>query len=186
MQSTIFETLNFIIREIRLNDITPYHQMQGNIRVMQYADGKAYTLAENQADLNKVIAHYTEANNQFWVWAVERKSDKAFVGTCALVGDSKGTYEIGFRFLEQYWKLGYGKEVCNSLIDYAFCQEEVSSIIAYVDIRNIGSVKILDQSKLGFVKESYNEEFKSTDRYYAMEIIDTTEIVHQQDNISSH
>ena len=186
MQSTIFETLNFIIREIRLNDITPYHQMQGNIRVMQYTTGKVNTLEEDQADLHKLISHYTEANNQFWVWAIERKSDQAFVGTCALIGDSKGTYEIGFRFLEQYWKLGYGKEVCNSLIDYAFCQEKVSSIIAYVDIRNIGSVKILDQSKLGFVKEEYNKDLKSTDRFYAMEIIDTVEIVQQQEKISTH
>ena len=117
MQSTIFETLNFIIRELQLDDITPFHQMQGNSKVMQYTGDKAKTFEENQADLHKVIAHYSETNNQFWVWAIERQSDKAFVGTCALVGDSKGTYEIGFRFLEQYWNLGYGKEVCNSLID---------------------------------------------------------------------
>lgn len=171
MQSTIFETLNLSIREIQLNDITPYHEMQGNNRVMQYTTGKANTLEEDQADLHKLIAHYSEADNQFWVWAIERKADQAFVGTCALIGDSKGTYEIGYRFLEKYWKLGYGKEICNSLIDYAFCQDEVSSIIAYVDVRNIGSVKILDKSKLGFVEEAYDEKSGSTDRFYRMDII---------------
>ena len=184
MASTIFETLSFTIRELHTNDIAPYHLMQGNIRVMQYAAGKANTLEEDQADLRKVIAHYSQTNNQFWVWAVERKSDNALVGTCALVGNSKGTYEIGYRFLEQYWNLGYGKEVCNDLIDYAFCQEEVTSLIAYVDVKNIGSVKILEQSKLGFVEETYNKELGSTDRYYLMEIVDQIETIHSQEKIS--
>lgn len=181
MQSTIFETQNFTIRELHLDDIIPYHDMQGNSSVMQYTTGKANTLEEDQTDLPKLISHYSETNNQFWVWAVERKADKAFVGTCALVGNNKGTYEIGFRFLEQYWNLGYGKEICNGLIDYAFCQEEVTSLIAYVDVRNIGSVKILEQSNLGFIKEVHNTELKSTDRYYSMEIIDQKETVHSQE-----
>ena len=122
--------------------------MQGNEQVMKFTTGKANTLAESKDDLKKVIDHYAESNNQFWVWAIERKSDQSFVGTCALIGDGKGTYEIGFRFLEKYWRKGYGKEICNDLIDYAFCQSEVKNIIAYVDVRNIGSVKILDQSNL--------------------------------------
>ena len=181
MQSTIFETLNFTIRELHFEDITPYHQMQGNSRVMQYTTGKANTLEEDQVGLHKVISHYSETSNQFWVWAVERKIDKAFVGTCALIGNNKGVYEIGFRFLEQYWNLRYGKEICNGLTDYAFCQEEVTSLIAYVDIRNIGSVKILEQSNLGFIKEVHNTELGSTDRYYSMEIIDQKETVHSQE-----
>ncbi len=183
MQSTIFETQNFTIRELHLDDITPYHQMQGNSRVMQYTTGKANTLEEDQADLHKLIAHYSETNNQFWVWAVERKADNAFVGTCALIGDSKGKHEIGFRFLEKYWKLGYGKEICNSLIDYAFCQEEVTNLIAYVDVNNIGSVKILEQSKLEFVEEAFNKEMGSTDRYYSMDIIDQEEAISPQEEI---
>ena len=181
MQSTIFETLNFTIRQLHQNDLAPYHQMQGNSKVMQYTGDKAHTFEEDQADLSKVIAHYTQADNQFWIWAIERQSDQALVGTCALIGNNMGSYEIGYRFLEQYWGQGYGKEICNGLIDYAFCQDEINSLTASVDIRNIHSVKILEQSKLGFIKEAPNKELGSTDRHYLMEIIDQKETVQSQE-----
>ena len=170
-----FETELFIVRELQYSDLPFFHEMQGNEQVMKFTTGKANTLAESKDDLKKVIDHYAESNNQFWVWAIERKSDQSFVGTCALIGDGKGTYEIGFRFLEKYWRKGYGKEICNDLIDYAFCQSEVKNIIAYVDVRNIGSVKILDQSNLAFIKEVVAPKTSSTDRFYKMEIEDEGE-----------
>jgi len=170
-----FSTNLFVIRELQQEDISAYHEMQGNENVLRYTGAKAGTLEENKADLQKVINHYAESNNQFWVWAIERKSDQALVGTCALIGDGEGTYEIGYRFLEKYWGQGYGTEICNDLIDYAFCQEEVKNIIAYVDKRNTGSVKILDQSKLAFIKEVVDAKIGSTDRFYKMEIIDEEE-----------
>jgi len=175
-QSKYFVTNLFEIRELTQKDISAFHEMQGNDKVMRYTGDKAHNLEENKADLQKVINHYTELDNQFWVWGIERKNDQALVGTCALIGDGKGTYEIGFRFLEKYWGQGYGTEICNDLIDYAFCQEEVKNIIAYVDIRNTGSVKILNQSNLAFVEEVIDSKTGTTDRFYKMEIIDGEEV----------
>ena len=172
MQSTIFETEQFTIRELQPSDLAAFHEMQGNIAVMRYTTGKATTLEEDQVDLAKVIEHYQTPNNLFWVWAIEHKIDKTFLGTCALIGDKKGIYEIGFRFLEKYWGKGYGKETANALIDYAFCQEVVKGLIAYVDVRNKASISILEQSKLGFIEEMDNEELKSRDRFYKMEIVE--------------
>ena len=177
MQSTMFTTPHFIIRKLTTNDLPSFHEMQGNINVMRYTSGKATTLEEDRLDLAKVIRHYAEPNNLFWVWAIERKADKAFLGTCALIGTADGTYEIGYRFLEKYWGKGYGKELTQSLIDYAFCQEEVKNIIAYVDVRNAASVKLLDQSSLAFMEEIYNKELHATERFYKMEIIDGEEEV---------
>ena len=172
MQSTMFTTPHFTIRKLTTNDLSPFHEMQGNVNVMRYTDGKANTLEENRLDLAKLIQHYADPNNLFWVWAIERQSDKAFLGTCALIGTADGTYEIGYRFLEKYWGKGYGKEIAQNLIDYAFCQAEVKNIIAYVDVRNEASVKLLDQSTLAFMEEIYNKELNATERFYKMEIID--------------
>lgn len=166
----IFTTPQFIIRPLQEEDLSDFHEMQGNPKVMQYTTGKANTLAENQRDLEEVIRHYSEPSNQFWVWAIERIADNAFVGTCALVGDGKGTYEIGFRFLEKYWRKGYGTVICNALVEYALRQQDVKKIIAYVDSKNVGSAKILDQSALTFIKEFYDEKRGSMDRFYQKEI----------------
>jgi len=172
MQSTMFTTHQFIVRELNKCDLSDFHEMQGNINVMRYTNGKANTLEENRLDLEKVIRHYAEPNNLFWVWAIERKTDKAFLGTCALIGTIEGTYEIGYRFLEKYWAKGYGTEITQALIDYAFCQQEVKNITAYVDVRNEASIKLLDQSNLAFISESFNKELNAMERFYKMEIVD--------------
>jgi len=173
MQSKIFETEQFTIRELHPSDLSAFHEMQGNIEVMRYTTGKANTLEEDRLDVEKVIQHYQTPNNLFWVWAIEHKVDKNFLGTCALIGDEKGTYEIGYRFLQKYWGKGYGTEVTNALVDYAFCQKEVKAIIAYVDPNHKASVRILEQSKLGFVEEKYNEQLNCKEHFYKMEIVDT-------------
>ena len=168
MTSHIFQTPQFTIRPLQSTDFAPFHEMQSNLKVMQYTTGKAQTLEENKADLTNVISHYTKPNNQFWVWAIERRSDQAFIGTCALVGEEKGSYEIGYRFLEKYWGMGYGKLITNALIDYAKKREDIQSLFAYVDVKNIASVRILDQSDLLFIREETNKEMNCIDRFYKL------------------
>ena len=149
----IFETSRLVIRQLCQGDLPGFHAMQSNPTVMQYVTGDVATVAENRADLDKCIANYSKPGNDFWVWAVVRKSDHALVGTCAIVGenivgDNAHDHEIGYRFLESEWGQGYGKEVCHALIDYGMNDLQLPSIVANVDRRNLASVKILDASKL--------------------------------------
>ena len=76
--------------------------MQGNKNVMKYTGHKCMTREESKADLQKVIDFYVQSDNTFWVWAIERKTDKAFVGTCAIVKNASGENEIGFRLLDMF------------------------------------------------------------------------------------
>ncbi|MEM8736788.1 MAG: GNAT family N-acetyltransferase, partial [Planctomycetota bacterium] len=93
-----------------------------------------------------------------------QKSDKQFVGTCAIV-PSDGQQEIGYRFLRRFFGNGFGQEVCDGLIDYGINGQSLSELIAYVDVRNVASVKILDRSQLAFVREIQDED-GVVDRFY--------------------
>ena len=100
----LFQTAHLIIRLLELSDYDPFFEMQGNPNVMKFVERKIQTPDECLADLKKLIRHYKEENNGFWVWAVIRKSDNAFIGTGAIIVDEKEEGEIGYRFLEKYWK----------------------------------------------------------------------------------
>jgi len=78
---------------------------------MQYASGKAQSLEENKADLKKVIDHYSEENNGFWVWAIEGKSSGELIGTAAIIVDKKNEGEVGYRLLEKHWGNRYATEI---------------------------------------------------------------------------
>lgn len=165
----LFQTNRLLVRELHHDDFEPFHEMQSNFNVMQYASGKANSRDENKADLRKVIDHYQDENNRFWVWAIERKSDGAFIGTAAIIIDEKNEGEIGYRLLERHWGNGYASEILKDLIDYGFESMQLKVVHANVDVRNIASVKMLEKSILQFIGEEWNEDFQANDRFYRLE-----------------
>ena len=160
----IFETPRLKIRNLELNDFDPFHEMQSNPKVMQFTTGRPWTKEENKASLNKCINHYAQPGNNFWVWAGERKADGEFIGTAAIVEEN----EIGYRFLEKYWGQGYGQEIADGLINYAFGKLGVEKVIAFVEPENIGSVKILERTVLEFIKEYIHPDDGKLVRYYEL------------------
>ena len=60
---------------------------------------------------------------------------------------------------------GYGQELCDGLVTYAIEVQECPEIIAYADVRNLASVKILERSRLEFVEELELDD-GVTDRFY--------------------
>ena len=163
----IFETERLIVRKLILEDLHSFHEMQSNPKVMQYADGEVKTLQEHKTELKELINKYELKGNNFWIYAIERKSDTTFIGTVALVKDGEDD-EIGYRFLEKYWGKGYGTEVCVGLVDYTKAMG-LKKLIAYVIDINYSSVKIL--KKLNFIaieKSNKCEEIKLPETKYEL------------------
>lgn len=163
----VFTTQRLQIRRLTLADLDLFHKMQSDQQVMRYIGGKVSSYQENKKDLENILKFYNTPKNDFWVWAIALKSNRDFIGTVALVKNQKGEYEIGYRLLKTYWRQGYGKEVSNGLIKYAFEELRLKEIVAYVDKNNITSVRILDGT-FNFIKEIYNEQDNCIDRYYKL------------------
>ena len=160
----IFETTRLFVRDLKGSDFDAFHEMQSDDEVMRYTTGTGLDAAENRRQLNSCIAHYSIPENDFWVWAIVRKSDQQFVGTCAIVPNEQRP-EIGYRFLRKFFGEGYGQEICDCLIEFGICDRRLREIIAYADVRNVASTKILDRSRLSFVEEKRDED-GVTDRFY--------------------
>lgn len=144
---TIFETERLEVRHLAERDLEGYYKLQSNPLVLQYATGEVDTYENIQKNLKEMIAKYTVPNNDFWIFAIERKSDQQFLGTAAIVKEESGDDEIGYRFIQEYWGKGYGFEVCEGLITYAR-KIQLPKLVGYVVDENIASAKILE--KLGF------------------------------------
>ena len=163
----VYQTERLLIRKLKTSDINPFHEMQGNINVMKYTVGTAKTYEEDVIDLKRVIDFYDKPKNNFWVWAVERKADKAFLGTIALIKDDENNDEIGYRFLEKYWNNGYAFEAMVGLINY--CKKiGLKEIVAEVIIKNKASEHIIKKAGFQFVKEYICDDLKLPERKYKL------------------
>ena len=104
----VFETPRLIVRELVDSDFDGFHKMQSDEEVMRYTSGEVFDEVENRRQLQMCIDSYQKIGNDFWVWAVERKLDKAFVGTVAIV-PNEGRPE---------------QELCDGLVTYAIEVQE--------------------------------------------------------------
>ena len=127
--------------------------MQADDEVMRFTTGAGLSDVENRKQLDGCIRAYSKPDNDFWVWAVVNKPDREFVGTCAVVRNDQSQDEIGYRLLRRHWGCGFGQEICDALIDYIIQNMGLKQIYAFVDERNVASMKILNRSKLEFIEE---------------------------------
>ena len=84
-------------------------------------------------------------------WAVERRSDGAFLGWAGLkyLAD-RGEYDLGYRLMPEAWGQGYATEAAAAVLAYARTLPG-ARIIAQVVIANAASVRVLE--KIGMVRE---------------------------------
>ncbi|MDP2541935.1 GNAT family N-acetyltransferase [Tenacibaculum discolor] len=163
----IFETKRLLIRKLQVVDIEPFYELESNPKVLQYATGEPKNLEESKKDLKQLIARYTNKKNDFWIYAIERKSDNEFVGTVALVKDEEGNDEIGYRFIERYWGNGFATELCEGLIQYCKSVGMKKLIGCMVD-ENIASAKILERFNFVVIEKFISDDIGLPETKYEL------------------
>lgn len=166
--SRIFQTDQLYVRKLVDSDLKVFDALQGDPRVMQYTTGRGMNHTENRDDLRRVIDLYDVPGNTYRVWAVVVSGSDEFAGTCALVTNDDGENEIGFRFLPEYWGRGYATEIVGGLARYAFGVLLLDQIVAYVNVENVASVRVMEKSPFECVREFYNVRERCVDRYYVL------------------
>ena len=163
----IFETEILLVRRLKMSDIKPYHEMQSNPKVMEYVIGEVQTEKEHLIELDRLINFYDKEGNDFWIYAIDRKLDNEFVGTLAFIKDDNGDDEIGYRFLEKYWGLGYGSDLCKASVVY--CSSiGMPKLIGYVINLNVASAKILKKCNFDYVRDGIDSNTKLPEKKYQL------------------
>lgn len=87
-------------------------------------------------------------------------SKGALVGFAAVMEIRRGVSQtgyLGYRIFNTYWRLGYGKEAANAMIDIAFNDIKVHRLEAGIEsgnIRSIGLAKSLGMRREGLKKRA--------------------------------
>ncbi|MDJ0644410.1 MAG: GNAT family N-acetyltransferase [Flavobacteriaceae bacterium] len=179
----IFETENFRIRRLKSTDFEAFHEMQGNVNVMRFVRARPMTYEEDKIELEKLMRSYENPENDFWIFAVERKTDAAFIGTVALVKSAghgvitdedhlvlnikEDECEIGYRLLEKYWGKGYASEIAKGLIAHTR-KLGFKRLIGCVAPENKASAKILNHLGFQFVEDFVSDDLKIPEQKFEL------------------
>ncbi|QOW11767.1 GNAT family N-acetyltransferase [Kaistella flava (ex Peng et al. 2021)] len=157
MAKIFIETPRLILREIISEDVERVFLLDSNPDVMKYIGVKPVTkLEESEETIKKIRKQYQE--NGIARWAVIEKESNLLIGWSGLklltesLNGFQNVYELGYRFLPEYWGKGYATESGKAVLDYGFNKMNLGGIYACVDIQNVDSNKIL-KDKLGFKEQ---------------------------------
>ncbi|WP_111708687.1 GNAT family N-acetyltransferase [Lutibacter citreus] len=146
----ILETKRLYLREFESLDGVHFFHLNNNPEVLKYTGDSAF---KNIDEANKFINNYSDYKlNGYGRWAVCLKDTNEFIGWCGLKLDN---YEVdlGFRFFQKYWGLGYASESAKACVEYGFSKLKIKKIIGRAYIKNKASIKVLQKCNLVFEKD---------------------------------
>ena len=80
-------------------------------------------------------------------FAVVMKDNNSVIGSCGIYpNDENDTAELGWILHMDYWKQGYGAELCGELIRYGFEDLKLRRITAPCAAVNYGSYRIMERN----------------------------------------
>lgn len=145
------ETERLILREWRPADFEPLAGFLADPDVMRYLSGKPLSRPDAWRSMSMSIGHWFLRGHG--VWAVERKSDGAFIGRIGLINpEGWPGLEVGWTLGKPYWGQGYATEAARASMNYGFLTQPVDRLISVIDPDNKPSQAVAQ--RLGETKGS--------------------------------
>ncbi|WP_234108676.1 GNAT family N-acetyltransferase [Chryseobacterium sp. R2A-55] len=155
MAKLCIETERLILRELVPEDSERMFLLDSSHEVMKYLGMKPLTKIEETAEIiQKIRQQYMD--NGIGRWAVVDKTTDLLIGWSGLkilkekTNGYQNVYELGYRFLPDFWGRGYATEAAAACLNYGFENLNLEVIYAYATTDNHASNNVL--RKLGFTE----------------------------------
>lgn len=161
-----FKTSFLIIRDIETNDLITlleFYTQKANMRFI--SNGKYnWTLNELEARYKKINKDYPLGIGAF---VVELASTGEVIGEAGLFNSfhDPQILELGYIIDYPFWRKGYGREVCQGLIDYAFKELGAKRLVARMYADNTASVMLSEICDMTLTNTGRAENGKVVFRY---------------------
>jgi RimJ/RimL family protein N-acetyltransferase len=146
----IVETDRLILRELdSASDAEFIFELLNSPKFVEYIGDRGVRSAEQASDFIDNRYRVSYRDNGFGLYAVEQRSDTTAVGICGYVKrDYLDHADIGFAFLPEYERRGYGFESASAMLRYGRERLNFERVFAITSQDNDVSGKLL--TKLGF------------------------------------
>ncbi len=136
------ETERLVLREFRSEDLEAFAVMCADAEVMRYI-GSGETVDRNAAWRTMASFNGHWSLRGFGMWAVERRSDGAFIGR---VGLHHPPYwpalEAGWVLARAAWGSGCAREAATAVLAYARRELPPQRLVSFIQLGNQRSIKV--------------------------------------------
>ena len=145
-------TARLRLRPFTGTDADALFALHSNAHVLRYWDSPPWSEPERAERFIAACGRMAEEGSGARL-AVDRISDEAFIGWCALTrwNPDYRSASMGYCLDDAAWGHGYATEAGRALLQWAFDTLDLNRVQAEADTRNAASARVLE--KLGFLRE---------------------------------
>lgn len=156
------ETERLLLRPLVKEDAGRLFLLDSNPEVMKYVGMKPLIqISESEKVIEMIQNQYQD--NGIGRFAVIEKQSNLLIGWSGLklnretIHHHRDFYEVGYRFLPEFWGKGYATESVEASLKLGFEKMNLEILYAYAHAENTASLQVL--KKTGFLlKENFEEE----------------------------
>lgn len=158
MTSLQFRTKRLFLRPIQFDDALALYQYRSDIETNKYQGWIPESIDEVRNFILNRVSSTIDISNTWFQFVIIKKYDSELIGDIGLhfFGAENKQVEIGCTIDRNYQKLGFAAEALFEIFRYLFQELNKHRIIASIDPRNIGSIKLVE--KLGMRQEAHFRE----------------------------
>jgi RimJ/RimL family protein N-acetyltransferase len=156
----IAETQRLILDKVTLKDASFFIEIMNSPSWLTYIGNRnIYSERDAKEHLkNGILKSYTENGFGFYKVQLKEESNK-IIGICGIIKrDQLDDVDIGFAFLPNYEKKGFGYESSRAILDLCYSKFNIHRLVAITLPSNLSSIRLLE--KLGMVFEKKVNPFK--------------------------
>ncbi|ASL48146.1 Putative ribosomal N-acetyltransferase YdaF [Burkholderia sp. AD24] len=147
----VFETQRLILLPRTLADTDDCLAMDNDPEVTRFVVGPWGDRLKHRAFVeSRTLANYPAGMGY---WTIRFRADPTeFLGWILLIpADASGPeIEIGWRLPRKAWGSGIATEAARPVLQHAFARLELPEVVAEIDARNVGSMRVAE--KLGLIR----------------------------------
>ena len=157
MIATIY-TPRLILRPFSVSDDIAMFRLDSDPLVHTYLGNKTVNdIAESREIIASVMRQYVDLG--IGRWAATLRSSGEVIGWSGLklmpesAENPAGYYDVGYRFMPQYWGNGFATESAQAALCHGFRTMGLTEIVGTAHNENIASRKVLEKCGLRYVKK---------------------------------
>jgi len=159
MNLPIIETKRLLLRGATKSDLEDLYSIYSCPEVVRYTGDTPWN-EKHEADEFIDGALEGLEDKSLFGWCIVFKETNRVIGTCALFDCDleKRVAEVSYETIPDYWGQGLASEFLPFIIAFGFNTLELNRINAFVDSRNVASLKLLEKNQFqheGLMRESW-------------------------------
>jgi len=149
------ETDRLILREWVIEDAKNFFELNNDSEVIRYTGDPPFESIEATRAFVRNYDAFEKEGIGRWVCILKETGEN--IGWCGLRQKPEGFVDLGYRFHQKHWNMGFATEASRACLTYGFNNLNLENIVAHAMIENKASSRVMQKLGMRYICQELTE-----------------------------